>query len=253
MSYAEKGGNPYHRSWANPGPDMTPIIKTLARISANSVTTYAQRHEKSEQFAKLLNEGLKKQEELKLNFPSFSEHQKKTLEKQGYAIYQLSGLSLKQMLDDHSVVRTWNKEDLNEKEISFKGEVAVNPYRIEIRDTSGKDFKAQKHIFNNFKTKLEKQLPGVTAKMLSLADCIDLELAHKSEHGRGILDRYYIGGVRTTTAIYDGYNVVLNTAFSKSLKLNISILKNTEKSEHVGLGAIVIPTGSNWDGKTHYY
>lgn len=254
MSYTKEGGNPYHRSWANPGPDMSGIVKLLAEISANSVTTYAERKEASEKFRQNVNKGLKKQEELRLNFPSFSEQAKKILESKGYAIYRLRGLSLQKMLDNNGVVRTWDRGATFEEEVSFKGEVAVNPYLLEVRGTSGKNFNAQKHIFNNFKTKLEKELPGVTAKIVNFADCVDLELAHKEKHERGILDRYFIGGVRTTTQMYPDHSIILNTSFTKRLELNITAyIKNTEGSQHVGLGALVLPRGSNWDGKTDYW
>ncbi len=248
MSYPDRD-NPHRRSWANPGPDMTGVVKILAEISANSVTTFKERQEASEKFRKALEEGAKRQEELRLNFPSFSKEQRIKLSEKGYEIYRLDGLTLEKMLDAHHVVRTWEKGLPFEQEVSFKGEVAVNPYKISLWDTYEKTFPEQKKVFLKFKKQIEKEIPGTTAILGKVADFVDLELAYKSRHGRGILDAFYTGGVRTRSRIKGDYFAVLNTDFSNRLGLNVSYFKDSQASDFVSLGEIIVPTKSHWKPK----
>lgn len=228
---------------------MSGIVRILTEISANSVTTYKERRDAGLKYLKALESGAKREEELKLNFPSFSKEQREKLSAAGYEIYRLDGSTLQKMLDDNHVVRTWERELPFEQEVSFKGEVAVNPYKISLWDTYEKTFPEQKKVFLKFKKRIEKQIPGTKAILGKVADFVDLELAYKARHGRGILDAFFTGGVRTRSRIKGDYFAVINTDFSNRLGLNVSYFKDSQASDFVSLGEIVVPTKSHWKPK----
>lgn len=244
MSYPEKG-NPYKRSWANI-PDNSGLVRIVARIAENSVTSAKERHEAAEKYRKALEESQKREIERLLTLPSFSSQERIELANMDYEIFRLDGLTFADMIDSNHAIRTWRREEPFEKEVSFKGEVAAHKYFPDLAHTDGKTFGEQKKIFQKFKKGIEEKMPGVTAKIGSLADFIDLELSHRLRYDRGILDRYFLGGVRTASKNLQGNFMVVNTSFMKRLELNMSYLGADASSEFVGLGVIIVPKGSNW-------
>lgn len=242
MSYSEKD-NPYKRSW-NSGSTvghMTPgILNTLTPMPPGF-------YEKAQENLEKLENAIRKEEEWKLTHPSFSEEQHVELLKNGYEVFKLRGFTLKKIIEAKHVLRRWNTGLAFEEEKSMESEAAIPKYFVGLRDCENKTLDQQLELFKKFKRKMERQIPGVTAKVGNVADYAELELRYKENHnGKGFMYWYENGGIRTLNEYDRTYLAAINAPYNYSYTFNIWPTLREDKSKYLVLAPILIPTGSHW-------
>lgn len=138
----------------------------------------------------------------------FSDEAREALTKEGYAIYALSGQSIRSLRElDRKFWSTWHRdsqyEDFEAKG-SMASEVALKPDTLFIPRSNNKTLKQQEDMIAKFSTDLGKKVKGVEAIMGEAPDYVELAFSHLEATGERLFgEKYDYNYARTKTPTVD--------------------------------------------------
>jgi len=143
--------------------------------------------------------------EKQLEIKRFSAEQKEALEKQGFAIYGLTGQSMKSLRDNgHKFWSTWHKDYPDFEALgSMRSEVAINPSKLFLPKSNNKTLAQQEDMVEKFSQELGKKVPGVKAIIGQAPDYVELAFTHldsTKEYLFGAKDNYDYARTKTPTS-----------------------------------------------------
>ena len=132
----------------------------------------------------------------------FSAEQREALEKQGFVIYGLSGQSIKTLRDSgHKFWSTWHNSLPDFEALgSMHSEVAINPNKPFLPESSNKILTQQEAMVEKFSQALEKKIPGVKAIIGQATDYAEFAFKHLDLTGNylfGSKDNYNYARTKT--------------------------------------------------------
>lgn len=140
----------------------------------------------------------------------FSDEVRETLTKEGYAIYALSGQSIRALRElGRKFWSTWHTDsqyEAFETKGSMASEVAVKPDALFIPRSNNKTLKEQEDLIAKFSGDLGKKIKGVEAIMGEAPDYVELVFAHLDATGDRLFgEKYDYNYARTKTPTVDPY------------------------------------------------
>lgn len=134
----------------------------------------------------------------------FSDEAREALIGKGYAIYALSGQSIRALREsDRKFWSTWHRKsryEAFETKGSMTSEVAVKPESPFIAGSNNKTLRQQEDLIAKFSTDLGKKVKGVEAIMGEAPDYVELAFTHlDATGGRLFSEKYDYNYARTKT------------------------------------------------------
>jgi hypothetical protein len=154
--------------------------------------------------------GATERDRVPAGFLTFSPEQRAQLTKNGYVIYQLTGLSI---TDLRRAGRTIQEENYSLREFdsvrnepSMRGEVAFSPkaLRLALITTTRMSLSEQLAGMAKYSNAIEGFFPGVVVKLGNVADYVNLAFAHEDATGDYLFADNYDRVLTTTTTMYRG-------------------------------------------------
>lgn len=146
--------------------------------------------------------------EISVEIKKFSIEQREALEKEGYLIYELTGISIKNLRSSgRKFWSTWHNSLQNfEALASMRSEVAINAKNPFLQKSNNKTLAQQKEMISIFSEELKNRIPDVQAIIGNASDYAELTFKHLDASKNNLFRKkpsYY--NTRTKTTTNDSY------------------------------------------------
>jgi len=175
----------------------------------------------------------------------FSDEAREALTKEGYAIYALSGQSIRSLRESgRKLWSTWHRDsqyEAFETKGSMVSEVAVKPDALFLPESNNETLKKQEDLIAKFSTDLGKKVKGVEAIMGEAPDYVGVAFAHLDATGDRLFgEKYDHNYARTKTPTVDS-NVARVGDFNAVIGLSVNRWLRDHGDSSVFASPLVVP------------
>ena len=236
MSYRERETGTIVHRWPTDTSFSPRVIRMIADIAANSLTSFKERKERSQKYLDAFENARKEEKRLRLTHPSFSLEQRKSLHKLGYQFFRLRGNPLSDF---------YKTDERFGGEASMQTEVAVEGYANYLVGPGKKKFSRVLAAIDRFNKKIPREIPGVKAVIGRVSDYAELERHHQSYNfGKRLL--YF--PTYTLTPAGKGQVATIEAVYGQSFSLNVGSIEKNQSLESVSFMPLILPKSIGWDG-----
>ncbi|MDO8619449.1 MAG: hypothetical protein Q7R49_05940 [Candidatus Daviesbacteria bacterium] len=174
---------------------------------------------------------------------NFTDEARQALEKEGYIIHELTGLSVKDFEEAHRrAFGSWGNIYDDPRNLTSRiSQVAINPENLFYPNSNQQDLETHKRMVSIFSYRLSRAIPGVRAILGEALDYADLAFVHLDKKGETLFGKKYGYRYTRTATMIERNNGACVGSFGYGFGLGIEYLKPFERDSFVGVAPLVVP------------